>query len=306
MFFKLGISLVCLLLSLGNACESKSGISRNHAQGRASQRASAATPDPAALQGEAKSEESLALSAEALNACALIEKSEIASVQGVSVQQAQPTSQKNGDLDISQCYYTATSADGSKNLSVFVQVIQLNPKSTRRDALKEFWEERFGRESKERRREAREDREAGEEEEAINPPQRVSGIGNEAFWLGSNRGGALFVLQKEKVLRVTVGGADAAIVQLERSKTLAKKALARLMYLFRWKPCSRRTFTCRHLKEERYVTGFTKAPHYFYCVELAYESNRHGSRLRHRDCNHYGSDGRVYGKHSRGRHASYE
>jgi hypothetical protein len=204
MFFKLAISLLCFLVSLGSACESKSGGVQN------------SVADPPSSEG-------------VLDACALIEKSEIASVQGAEVQQVQPTSQKNGDLHISQCYYTATSADGSKNLSVFFQLIQLDSRSARQDALKEFWKERFGRESTEKRREEKEEREGGEEEEAINAPVRVSGIGDEAFWLGTSRGGALYVLKKEKVLRVTVGGADDAKAQIDKSKTLAKKALARLV-----------------------------------------------------------------------------
>ncbi len=164
---------------------------------------------------------SLAANTSPLDTCGFIQNSEIESVQGLPVQQTQPTSQKYGDLDISQCYYTAISADGSKNLSVFLQVIQLNPKSARRNALREFWEEKFARESKEKSREEK------DEGEAINPPLHVSGIGAEAFWLGNNRGGALFVLKKNKLVRVSVGDADAK-VQIEKSKTLARKALARL------------------------------------------------------------------------------
>jgi hypothetical protein len=213
MFFKLGISLVCFLVLLGNACDSRS---------RAGQK-----PAPAEPKNGANSEAGSASSDAALDACTLIEKSEIASVQGVGVQQMQPTSQKHGDLNISQCYYTVISADGSKNLSVYLQVIQRDPKSSRRDALKEFWEERFEREGKEKTEEKREERE--EEEEEINPPLPVPGIGDEAFWLGTSRGGALFVLKKDKVLRVTAGGTDDVKAQIEKSKTLAKKALARLM-----------------------------------------------------------------------------
>ena len=224
-FFKLGIYLVCFVVSLGNACDSKSSAGQNPAHGNASQ-AAASTTKPAESKSEAKSEAGPASSAGALDACALIEKSEIASVQGVEAQQMQPTSQKHGDLNISQCYYTAISADGSKNLSVYVQVIQLDPKSARRDALKEFWEERFRHESKEKKREEREEE---EEEEAINPPLPISGVGDEAFWLGSSRGGALFVMKKDKVLRVTVGGTDDVKAQIEKSKTLAQKALSRLM-----------------------------------------------------------------------------
>ena len=229
MFLKLGISLVCFLVSLGNACDSKSRAGEQPAPDDASQ--AAATTKSAELKGEANSEAGSASSAAALDACTLIEKSEIASVQGVEVQQMQPTSQKHGELNISQCYYTVISADGSKNLSVYLQVIQRDPKSSKRDALKEFWEERFEREGKEKteaKREAkREERE--EEEEEINPPLPVSSVGDEAFWLGTSRGGALFVLKKDKVLRVTVGGTDDVKAQIEKSKTLAKKALARLM-----------------------------------------------------------------------------
>ena len=200
MLFKLCVSLICFLVPLVNACEPE-------------------------VKGEAESK---------LDACALVLKSEIAAVQGAEVQQAQPTMQKNGHLDISQCYYTAVSADGKKNLSVYLQVIRLNPQSSERGALKEFWEESFRRASKEKRgEESEEEREARggeEEEEAINPPVRVSGIGDEAYWLGSSRGGALYVLKKKRVLRVTVG-ADSdggAKAQMEKSKTLAQKALARL------------------------------------------------------------------------------
>lgn len=198
MLFKLCVSLLCFLVPLVNACEPE-------------------------VKREAESQ---------FDACALVLKSEIAAVQGAEVQQAQPTMQKNGHLDISQCYYTAVSADGTKNLSVYLQVISLNPQSSERGALKEFWEERFRRASKEERREESEEREARggeEEEEAINPPVRVFGVGDEAYWLGSSRGGALYVLKKKRVLRVTVGAVgDDAKAQLEKSKTLAQKALARL------------------------------------------------------------------------------
>ena len=189
MVFKLCIPLICFLVPLGNTRETESK----------------------------------------LDACALVQNSEIAAVQGALVQQAEPSMQKNGHLDIAQCYYTAVSADGAKNLSVYLQVIQLNPQSNERGALKSFWEERFRRASKEKEREEREEAAGEEEEEAINAPVRVAGIGDEAYWLGSSRGGALYVLKKKRVLRVTVGDAGGgAKAQLERSKTLARKALARL------------------------------------------------------------------------------
>ena len=165
---------------------------------------------------------SLAANTSPLDTCGLIQNSEIESVQGLPVQQTQPTLQKRGDLNISQCYYTAISADGSQNLSVYVQVIQRNPESVKRGAVKEFWEKTLERERGEKKSEEK------DEDEAINPPMHVSGVGDEAFWLGSNRGGALYVLKNDKVVRVTVGGTNEIKTQIEKSKTLAKKALARL------------------------------------------------------------------------------
>ena len=226
---KLGISLLCFLASLGSAGESKLA-SRNLPQRNTVQTASAASTNTSALETDAKSKKAPASSAGSLDACALIEKSEIESVQGTPVQQTQPTGYAYGDVDISQCYYTAISADG-KNLSVHVQLIQRDPKSSRRDAVKEFWEARFGRESREKREnKEKEDKLRGEreEDEAINSPVPVAGVGDEAVWLGSNRGGALFVRKKDKLVRVSVGGADDTKVKIEKSKTLAKKALARL------------------------------------------------------------------------------
>ena len=129
MFFKLGISLVCLLVSLGNACDSKSGAGQHPApEGNASQTAS--TAQPTESKSEAKSEAGPASSAVAFDACALIEKSEIASVQGVEVQQMQPTSQKTA-LDISQCYYKAIPPTGRES-SVFQSYS--SPEKARREA----------------------------------------------------------------------------------------------------------------------------------------------------------------------------
>jgi hypothetical protein len=235
MCFKLAIyliSLICFLVSLEGGCESKSGTGNNPVPGNASPAASVARASPAELKGEAETEAGPASGAASVDACALIEKSEIAAVQGVEVQRTEPTSQKHGELAFSQCYYAAMSADGSKNLSVFIQVIRPDPKSAGRGALKVFWEERFGRESQEKRKEERgqeREHEREEEEEAIDPPVRVSGVGDKAFWLGSSRGGALYVLKKDRVLRVTAGGAGDAKTQIEKSMALAKKALARLM-----------------------------------------------------------------------------
>jgi len=159
------------------------------------------------------------------DACSLITQSDIASVQGVQAQRPQPSSQKYGDLVILQCYYTAVSADGRDNLSVHLQVIRPDSQSARRDPLKEFWKDQLDRDAKAQTRV--ENHEEAELEKRIKAPVRVSGLGEEAFWLAGRRGGALYVLNKNRVLRVAVGDRDVQ-AQIEKSKALAGKALRRL------------------------------------------------------------------------------
>ena len=68
----------------------------------------------------------------------------------------------------------------------------------------------------------------GEEEEEQAKPEKLSGLGQESFWLASRVGGALFVLKKNTIFRISVGGAGDVKTKLSKSRTLATKALARL------------------------------------------------------------------------------
>ena len=222
MFVKLGITLLCCLVLLTNGCDSKSA--ETVTQANAPQTASASASNPASVNSApspaptANSEASPKAGTGFVDACALIEKSEIASVQGAQVQSVTPSTLMNGALAISQCYYTVTSADGSKNLSVHLEVIKADPKSP--NAVKEYWERAFGdKEGKGEKDEA--EKESG-------PPQPVSGIGEEAFWIGNAKVGALYALKKGKLVRVSVGGPDDPKTKLEKSKKLIANVLKRL------------------------------------------------------------------------------
>ena len=68
----------------------------------------------------------------------------------------------------------------------------------------------------------------GEEEEEGAPPERVRGVGDEAFWTGSRIGGTLYVLKGNSYLRISIGGAADQPTKMKRSKVLAQKAVARL------------------------------------------------------------------------------
>jgi hypothetical protein len=212
MFVKTFATLFCCLLMLADACGSKSGS-------LPSAQTASAVPASAALKPESPGPVNPAATKPAPGACSLVEMSEVAAVQGARVQHAQPNSQETGDLAISQCYYTASSADGSKNLSVHLQVTRAARKGDA-EAIKEFWESSFERKKGER------GEEEGEKESA--EPLRVSGIGDESFWMGNSKVGALYVLKGDNIVRVSVGGPEDAKSKIEKSKQLAAKALKRL------------------------------------------------------------------------------
>ena len=47
-----------------------------------------------------------------------------------------------------------------------------------------------------------------EDEERKVPPEKIDGVGEEAYWSGTRFGGALYVLKKNFIVRVSVGGGD--------------------------------------------------------------------------------------------------
>lgn len=220
MFAKLCVTL--LLFFLPTACDSKSGNSQTAAQPNA-QTVSASPSSPTTLNGAASPQPSANSSSSPLvgnsflDACALIDSSEIASVQGAKVQSTVPSTQMNGTLAISQCYYTVNSANGSKNLSVNLTVIQADRKNP--NAVKDYWEKSFGENGK---------GEEGDEDKERKPPQPVSGVGEEAFWIANGKVGTLYTLKKNRMLRLSIGGAYDPKSRLDKSKTLIANALKHL------------------------------------------------------------------------------
>jgi hypothetical protein len=56
----------------------------------------------------------------------------------------------------------------------------------------------------------------------------VRGVGDEAYWTGNRMGGALYVLKGTSYLRISIGSVVDQAIKIQRSKTLAQKAIARL------------------------------------------------------------------------------
>lgn len=218
MFIKLSFILLCHLVFSG--CDSQSGetVRQSNAPQRTAPELNPANVNSAASSSPMPtSAASPSAGTGFVDACALIKKSEIASVQGAEAQSAVPSTQMNGALAISQCYYTVTSADGSQNLSVHLEVIQADPKSP--NAVKEYWENAF---------EDKKDKGEKGEDEKERGPLAVRGVGEEAFWTGNAKTGALYALKRGKLVRLSIGGPADPKTRLEKSKKLVANVLKRL------------------------------------------------------------------------------
>jgi len=173
--------------------------------------------------------------------CSLLTSDELKAVQGEAFANAMRSDRQDGDFIVGQCYYSLPTAANSVVVNV----------TTTRDAPgarnpRDFWESTFGkeagegkeaerdkqeradREKKERAEKAKGERREEEEGDAAAKPEKVNGLGDEAFWIGSRVGGALYVLKNDLYFRISVGGAGDEKAKLNKSKTLAQNVLKRL------------------------------------------------------------------------------
>lgn len=181
--------------------------------------------------------------------CALLSSEELQEVQGEAPTDAQGSEHATGTLSMSQCFFRLPTFARSVNLEV-VRAAEGT------DALKDYWRRRFhpeAVEARERERELKEERERereemlereraagqvregghGEEEEEGDEgedsrPQRVPGLGAEAYLTGNERTSTLSVLKGDAVLRVSISGTEERPARLKRAAALAAKALKRL------------------------------------------------------------------------------
>lgn len=149
-------------------------------------------------------------------ACGLLTKEEAQAVQGEPFKSTKASHGPGPGLKVSQCYFELPTPVNSIVLTV----------TRKADAPgahdpKESWRELF---YSERPREKEKEKEEGEEK----GPQKVEGLGDDAFWSGSRVGGALYVLKDNCYIRISVGGAGDQAQKLEKSKALAAAVLKRL------------------------------------------------------------------------------
>src|SRR5256885_12215107 len=105
------------------------------------------------------------LIAAAVGACTLLTAEEIEAVQHERPQISKPSAQPGPQLVVRQCFYQLPTFEKSISLEV-----------TSGPAAKTYWQKAFHEER------PREDDEQGEAKEE---PERVRGLGEEAYWTGS-------------------------------------------------------------------------------------------------------------------------
>lgn len=208
----IAVLLLCTLWTAG--CRPSQRINSN----------TAGSPSPRPSAASVKSK---------IDVCGLLTSADLKAVQGESYNEAQRTDRLDGDFVAAQCYYAMPTGVNS----VVVNVITAQDAPGARSP-KTLWEQTFGgNEDKERegkgereKEKASEPRERGEEGEAkeASAPERVKNLGDEAFWVGSPVGGALYVLKNDLYLRISVGGAGDQKTKLNKSRTLAEAILKKI------------------------------------------------------------------------------
>jgi hypothetical protein len=157
------------------------------------------------------------------DACSLISKEEVESVQKIAVSEAKSSERSDGTFRISQCLYTAAEFSKSVNLAL----IQIDPRQPSKRSPKDFWEEKFSA-YETRSRDSSTSLGMTEEREKGPPPKKITGLGDEAYWVSNRFGGILYILKGNAFISIGIGGTDGEETKLEKSKVLAQKALQRL------------------------------------------------------------------------------
>lgn len=151
------------------------------------------------------------------DACALLEAGEIRAVQDVAVEERKASRQDLRGLTFAQCVFATT--DFARSVSLTLVTGNGDGSGA---AARSYWTDVFyPRPKAVASTTARPPKKK-------NPPRPIPGIGDEAFWTGDERAGALYVLGADTVLRVSVGGVSDEEERIGRSKALARAALERL------------------------------------------------------------------------------
>lgn len=159
-----------------------------------------------------------------IDVCKLLTPVDIEGVQGTHVEELKPSAQPSGGLLMSQCLLRTSAPAKSVSIALAVSSTQ---------SPKDFWRKQFhsGRNNEKSSQTSPPERKQGkaaEDEEEGSKPRAISGLGDEAFWVGGPITGALYVLRGDSFIRISLGGVRAVPERIEKSVRLARAALARM------------------------------------------------------------------------------
>lgn len=162
------------------------------------------------------------------DACSLLTSAEIEAVQGERVKETKASVQPNGEMLIMECLFHTTNF--TKSVSIALAI----PCSAKPSALtpRKFCHKQFHAqdmaEDKLRVAGKRAQNPEPEGEEEARELRRIEGLGEDAYWVGTPIAGALYVLQGDNFIRISVGGVGEETVRIEKSKVLARAVVKRL------------------------------------------------------------------------------
>jgi len=162
---------------------------------------------------------------EKIDVCKLLSSAEVEAVQGEPVKGAKAGAQPSGAMLMSQCvFHTSTSAK-----SVNVALATPRRAGGSRLAPREFWQRQFhSTEVREKETRVAGKESAPERDEEGSKARPIGGLGEEAYWVGNPVAGALYVLQGDAFVRISVGGVREESARIEKSKALARAIMKRL------------------------------------------------------------------------------
>ena len=185
------------------------------------------------LVGEACRSQEKTTTRSSSNTCDLVTSADIESVQGEAVIETNTSNHTTAGIVSEQCFYRLRTF--SKSISL--EISRPAAGGTSQD-IDDFWKRRFGTDryqddaekdesSAEHDKERKsEDRELEEEKRAR--PQAVAGLGDEAFWSGSQINGSLFVRKGDVIVRLSIGGPEDQPTKIQKASALAAQALKNL------------------------------------------------------------------------------
>ncbi len=193
------------------------------AQPSATNSLATASPTPTSTQQSLPISSPVQPAVPSFDCCSLLTGEEIEAVQGSPIQDKKNSEHSANGFRMTQCFYSAAEYSQSVSLAL----TQIDPTTSTNRSVIAYWKETYGRESKPSGS-PEPDKQSKEKEKEPGELKKVEGLGDDARWSSTRVGGALYVLKNDSILRISLGGKDNEQTRIEKSKTLAQKALGRL------------------------------------------------------------------------------